>query len=121
MKQFRESSIRRVYDSLHGISAQAIPLSNAVEIMAYCLVDGKVDQESGFETNLYNDLVSSLKKLKAGFYSLKTCDAFGILSCPWIPGSQFKNTDRFGGSWIPCFSIKNADRFGCPWIPAFQL
>ena len=67
------------YDSLHGISAQAIPLSNAVEIMAYCLVDGKVDQESGFETNLYNDLVSSLKKLKAGFYSLKTCDAFGIL------------------------------------------
>ena len=79
MKQFRESSIRRVYDSLHGISAQAIPLSNAVEIMAYCLVDGKVDQESGFETNLYNDLVSSLKKLKAGFYSLKTCDAFGIL------------------------------------------
>ena len=76
MKLFRESSIRKVYDSLHGISAQAIPLSNAVEIMAYCLVDGKVEQESEFETNLYNDLVGSLKKMKAGFPSLKDFDVF---------------------------------------------
>ena len=79
MKQFRESSIRRVYDSIHGISAKDIPLSNAVEIMAYCLIDGKVDQESGFETNLYNELVEQLREMKAGFYSLKTCDAFGML------------------------------------------
>ena len=34
--------------------------------MAYCLVDGKVDQESKFETNLYNELLKQIKQ-KAGF------------------------------------------------------
>ena len=70
LTQFRELSIRKVYDSLHGISGKAIPLSNAVEIMAYCLVDGKVKQESVFETNLYNELVEQLRAMKARF-SLK--------------------------------------------------
>ena len=72
-------SIRKVFDSLHGITDNSIPLSNAVEIMAYCLVDGKVDQDSEFETELYNELVEQLREMKAGFYSLKTCDAFGML------------------------------------------
>ena len=67
LKLFRESSIRKVYDSLHGISGTAIPLSNAVEIMAYCLIDGKVKQESIFEVNLYNELVEQLRKMKARF------------------------------------------------------
>ena len=66
LTKFRESSIRKVYDSLHGISAK-VPLSNAVEIMAYCLLDGKVEQKSEFETDLYNELVEQLKDLKAGF------------------------------------------------------
>lgn len=67
MKQFRKASIRTIYDSLHGISDDAIPLSNAVEIMAYCLVDGKVEQESEFETDLYTELVEQLRDMKAGF------------------------------------------------------
>ena len=67
MKQFRESSIRKVYDSLHGISSESIALANAVEIMAYCLVDGKVEQQSAFETNLYNELVEQLREMKVGF------------------------------------------------------
>ena len=67
LKKFRKSSIRKVYDSLHGLSDEAIPLSNAVEIMAYCLVDGKVEQESAFETNLYNNLLKKFKEMKAGF------------------------------------------------------
>ena len=71
MKQFRKTSIRKVYDALHGISAKNIPLSNAVEIMAYCLVDGKVDQESEFETNLYNNLVKQFEKMKAGFLNIE--------------------------------------------------
>ena len=71
MKQFRKASIRKVYDSLHGISGDNIPLSNAVEIMAYCLVDGKVEQESEFEANLYNELLDQMKKMKAGFPFLK--------------------------------------------------
>lgn len=39
--------------------------------MAYCLVDGKVEQESEFETNLYNELLDQMKKMKAGFPLLK--------------------------------------------------
>ena len=65
MKKFRKTSIRKVYDSLHGISDDAVPFSNAVEIIAYCLIDGKVEQGSSFETNLYNDLVEQLRKIKA--------------------------------------------------------
>ena len=65
MKLFRKASIGKVYDSLHGISDDNIPLSNAVEIMAYCLLDGKVEQESEFETNLYKELVEQLRDMKA--------------------------------------------------------
>ena len=71
MKQFRKDSIRKFYDSLHGISSENIPLTNAVEIMAYCLIDGKVEQESVFETNLYNELLEQLKQMKAGLGALK--------------------------------------------------
>ena len=39
--------------------------------MAYCLVDGKVDQESVFETNLYNELLEQLKRMTAGLRNLK--------------------------------------------------
>ena len=60
-------SIRTVYDCLHGISADGIPLSNAIEIIAYCMVDGKLEQDSEFEINLYNDLVDQLKSMKTGF------------------------------------------------------
>ena len=60
-------SIRKVYDCLHGISTDGIPLSNAIEIMAYCMVDGKLEQDSEFEINLYNDLVEQLKSMKTGF------------------------------------------------------
>ena len=67
LKQFRKTSIRKVYDSLHGISNEAVRLSDAVEMMAYCLIDGKLEQESVFETNLYNDLVEQLKGMKDGF------------------------------------------------------
>ena len=68
LKQFRKTSIRIVYDSLHGLSNEAIPLSNAIEIMAYCLVDGKVEQESAFETNLYKYLLRKFKEMKARFH-----------------------------------------------------
>ena len=60
-------SIRTVYDCLHGISAEGIPLPNAIEIIAYCMVDGKLEQDSEFEINLYNDLVDQLKSMKTGF------------------------------------------------------
>ena len=64
MKFFRQCSIKKVYDSLHGISTDNVKLSEAVEIMAYCLMDGKVDQKSRFETYLYKDLLDQLKKYK---------------------------------------------------------
>ena len=73
MKQFRKNSIRKVYDSLHGVSDDTVSLSAAVEIIAYCLIDGKVEQGSGFETDLYNDLVVQLKNMKDGFENTVEC------------------------------------------------
>lgn len=61
LREFRRAPIRIVYDSLHGISTDVVELSEAVEILAYCMMDGKVDQKSSFETCLYNDLVEQLK------------------------------------------------------------
>ena len=67
LQTFRKCSIKKVYDSLHGISTDYVELSEAVEIMAYCLIDGKVDQKSLFETRLYNDLLDQLKNTKECF------------------------------------------------------
>ena len=71
LKQFRKASIRYFFDSLHGISNENIPLSNAIEIMAYCLIDGKVDQESKFEADLYDELIAQLKGKKDGLRLIK--------------------------------------------------
>ena len=67
LKFFRECSIKKVYDSLYGISTDRVDLSEAVEILAYCLIDGKVDQNSLFETYLYDDLLEQLKKDKVNW------------------------------------------------------
>ena len=67
LKTFRKCSIKKVYDSLHGISTDYVELSEAVEIMAYCLIDGKVDQRSVFETKLYYSLLGQLKNMKDSF------------------------------------------------------
>ena len=74
LTKFRHCSIKKVYDSLHGISKDYVELSEVVEIMAYCLMDGKVEQKSVFETRLYNDLLEQLKNDKGNdflnfFYS----------------------------------------------------
>ena len=86
---FRKETIQIVFNSLHGInnekardatisirlnmftfidillhiihSLNVVKLSDALEILAYCLYDGKVDQKSEFETDLYNDLLSKVK------------------------------------------------------------
>ena len=67
LKKFRHCSIKKVYDSLHGISRQYVELSEIVEIMVYCLMDGKIDQKSVFEIRLYNDLLEQLKNDKEWF------------------------------------------------------
>ena len=67
LKKFRKCSIRKVYDSLHGMSKDYVEFSEIIEIMAYCLMDGKIDQKSEFETRLYNDLLEQLKNDKERF------------------------------------------------------
>ena len=42
-------------------------LLEAVEIMAYCLYDGKVDQESEFETKMYKSLIEQLTSMQDSF------------------------------------------------------
>ena len=41
---------------MHGISTENIQISEAAEILVYCLMDGKVDQKSAFECQLYEEL-----------------------------------------------------------------
>jgi len=64
LKKFCKAPIRIVFDALHGISTDYVKLPEALEIMAYCLYDGKVDQQSEFETSLYNSLLDQLKEMK---------------------------------------------------------
>ena len=64
LRKYRKLSIRKVYDSLHGISNDSVCIDEAIEIMAYCLDDGKIDQESEFETELYNSLLKQLEEMK---------------------------------------------------------
>ena len=64
LKKFRHCSIKKVYDSLHGIPRDYVELSEIVEIMAYCLMDGKIEQKSVFETRLYEDSLEQLKNDK---------------------------------------------------------
>ena len=51
----------------------SVKLSEALEILAYCLFDGKVDQKSEFETELYRNLIRALQQqcLEFGFYKLQ--------------------------------------------------
>ena len=70
LKKFRLCSIKKVYDSLHGISRDYVELSEIVEIMAYCLIDGKIEQKSVFETRLYDDLLEQLRNDKEWFCRL---------------------------------------------------
>ena len=48
----------------------SVKLSETLEILAYCLFDGKVDQKSEFETELYHNLIRTLQQrcLELGFY-----------------------------------------------------
>ena len=64
LRKFRKSSIRKVYDSLHGISNERVDLTEAIEIMAYCLDDGKIELDSEFETELYTGLLEQFDKMK---------------------------------------------------------
>ena len=47
----------------------AVKLSEALEILAYCLFDGKIDQKSEFEIQLYDELLCDFKleRFKFGF------------------------------------------------------
>ena len=51
----------------------SVKLSETLEILAYCLFDGKVDQKSEFETELYHNLIRTLQQqcLELGFYNCK--------------------------------------------------
>ena len=46
-----------------------VKLSEALEILAYCLFDGKIDQKSEFEIRLFDELLSEFKleRFKFGF------------------------------------------------------
>jgi len=65
---FRKRSMKIIYDVLHGISIENIQLSEAVEIMTYCVVNGEVDQKFKFECRLYEDLLEQFMNMKVCFH-----------------------------------------------------
>ena len=44
-----------------------VDLSDAFEIIEYCLYEGKVDLESDFETNLYKSLITQINEIQDSF------------------------------------------------------
>ena len=56
--EFHLTSVRKVFDLLHGLDIEKITLATAVEIMVFCNYYGKTIQktESEFETNLFQTL-----------------------------------------------------------------
>ena len=67
---FRKRSMKIIYDVRHGISKESIQLSEAVEIMAHCVINGEVDQKSKFECCLYEDLLEQFMNMKVCFHTL---------------------------------------------------
>ena len=67
---FRKRSMKIIYDVRHGISKESIQLSEAVEIMAHCVINGEVDQKSKFECCLYEDLLEQFMNMKVCFHAL---------------------------------------------------
>ena len=62
--EFHLTSVRKVFDLLHGLDIEHITLATAVEIMVFCYFYGKINRktESEFETNLFqtlSDLIGS--------------------------------------------------------------
>ena len=104
LTMFRKCSIQKVYDSMHGISTENVQISEAVEIMAYCLMDGKVEQKSTFESQLYEELLKQMMEVLPGCFHLYTYHRYDTLvpketmALVWIylhiigkPADQFLN------------------------------
>ena len=53
-------------------SKDNVSLTNALEIIKYCLYDGKVDQGSTFETKLYKSLVTQISQTVSLNFEFKT-------------------------------------------------
>ena len=64
---FRKRSMKNFYDALHGITKANIQLSDVVEIMAHCVINGEVDKDSKFESRLYDNLLEQLTNMKVSF------------------------------------------------------
>ena len=73
MKKFKSKNenmklkIVRLSQSIDNVS-----LTNALEIIKYCLYDGKVDQGSTFETKLYKSLVTQISQTVSLNFEFKT-------------------------------------------------
>ena len=63
------TGVKSVFHSLSTVN-----LSEALEILAYCLFDGKIDQKSEFEIGLYDELLNDfqLERFKFGFFTVET-------------------------------------------------
>ena len=66
-------------------SLNEVELSNALELLAYCLYDGKVDQKSEFETELYNELLSEVKQRLLCEFGFSIDEIIPVASDKYLP------------------------------------
>ena len=70
---------------MHGISTENVQISEAVEIMAYCLMDGKVEQKSTFESQLYEELLKQMMEALPGCFLLGAYNPVHTTRCTLVP------------------------------------
>ena len=61
---FRKDSMRKVFDTLHGIPNE-IEIPTAVEIISFCFYKNKIKEGSKFEKSLYKQLIRQIKEDEA--------------------------------------------------------
>ena len=98
LREFRKGPIKKVYNALCGVTSvrdlccinqellaklhicgmlkhkdidphKVVDLCDALEIIEYCLYEGKIDLESGFETDLYKSFVTQVNETEDSLWA----------------------------------------------------
>ena len=58
--RFSYKVVRVFFDQLHHVTTNEVSLADALDLMVFCNHEGQMDQQSEFETRLYQDLLQQI-------------------------------------------------------------
>ena len=90
-----------------------VDLFDAFEIIEYCLYEGKIDLESGFETNLYKSLITQINEVQDSLLAKLWLDYHKSYQ-PWF-SSVFQTTKEPITDIIGTDLYLFADNRSWPW------